>query len=267
MTDIRQWLTANADLPRLECELLLGNALGFDRAQIIAHPEHAISEQALNLLAPMVQRLREGSPLAYILGEVEFWDLTLEVSPDVLIPRPETELLVELTLNLASRGAKVLDLGTGSGAIALALAHERADLLVCATDLSAGALQVARSNALANGLDIEFVQGSWFEPFEAGRTWEVILSNPPYIAAGDPHLQDLTCEPTNALVADNQGLADIATIVAQSAKHLQSGGHLLIEHGYDQAEAVQSLLRQTGYKGVRSYNDLAGIARATTGSL
>ena len=267
MTDIRQWLAANADLPRLECELLLRKALGFERAQIIAHPEHAILEQELSLLTPMVRRLREGTPLAYILGEVEFWDLTLNVSPDVLIPRPETELLVELALNLAGKSAKVLDLGTGSGAIALALAHERADLQICASDLSASALQMAQRNALANDLNIEFAQGSWFEPFEAGRTWEIILSNPPYIAPGDPHLLNLTYEPTDALVADNHGLADIEDIIRQSVGHMQPGGHLLIEHGYDQAEAVQSLFRQAGYNSVRSFNDLAGIARATTGSI
>ncbi len=261
MTPVKQWLQHNSDLPLIECELLLGQVMDLSRAQILAYPEREIPPQALQQLQLFIEQLREGKPFAYITGSREFWGLDLRVTPDVLIPRPETELLVELIIELAPSGGSMIDLGTGSGAIAIAAKTERPDLAITAIDLSCAALTVARGNACNLNVDVTFRQQSWLQ----GNTsqWDVIVSNPPYIADSDPHLPDLLAEPRQALVAGKDGLDDIRQIICQASRQLNPDGYLLIEHGYDQATAVQQLMSAAGLVNVQSRKDLAGINRVT----
>ena len=211
-------------------------------------------------------RRRNGEPVAYVLGEREFYNLVIGVTPDVLIPRPETELLVDFAIERLPHGGILADLGTGSGAIALAVKHERPDIRACAVDRSEAAIAVARSNASRHRLEIEFHSGNWFEPL-AGRRFDVIVSNPPYVPEGDRHLAqgDLRFEPRAALVGGEDGLADIRRIVAAAPVHLGRGGWLAIEHGQGQDAEVRSLLGKVGLESVSSRTDLAGIARISFG--
>ena len=264
MITVAAWLNSVADLPRLECEVLLGHVLGLNRAAILARPDREIDDSALH---EHVHALRSGTPLAYLLGEREFWGLALAVSPEVLIPRPETELLVELASRIAPPAAAVVDLGTGSGAIAIALAKERPDLQITATDISAAALQVAAHNVERHGVDVRFLQGAWLQAVPARSRFDLILSNPPYIAADDPHLPALRAEPQMALIADDNGLADLYAIIHSSTDHLRPGGQLLVEHGFDQAEPVRAAFAAEGFIEVRSERDLAGIERVCRGTL
>jgi release factor glutamine methyltransferase len=260
---VGQWLTATADLPRRERDLLLSELTGLTRARVLAFPETPLQSQQVAALHQACEALRGGTPLAYVLGHQDFWTLRLQVCSDVLIPRPETELLVELALELAPRRASVLDLGTGSGAIAIAVAHSRRDLQVTAVERSPAALEVARGNAQRHAVAIEFIAGNWFE--NLSNTFDVIVCNPPYVAADDPHLQDLAAEPLEALAAGPQGLDDLERVISQAPQYLASRGYLAVEHGYDQAEAVRTLMRTAGFVDVRSVKDLAQIERATLG--
>lgn len=252
---------------RLDAQLLLLHALGrgpADRAWLIAHDGDPLpAEPAVGFLA-LCRRRREGEPLAYLVGEKEFFGLPLRVDARVLVPRPDTETLVEWALEvLQGRNApRVIDLGTGSGAIALAIRSRRTDARVEAVDRSAEALAVARSNAQRLGLDVLFRQADWLDG--AGR-YDLVVSNPPYIRAGDGHLAALRHEPGDALVAGADGLDDLRAIAAAAPAHLLPGGWLLLEHGWDQAAAVRTLLQDAGFAGVSSRTDLSGIVRCSGG--
>lgn len=258
-----------SDAPRLEAELLLAHLIGKDRSWLYAHGNDTIDRPELvQDFLGLVERRREGEPLAYIMGTREFWSLPLTVSPRVLIPRPDTETLVAAALeNMPPDAAlELAELGTGSGAIVLALASERPGCRFTATDICPESLDVARHNAWRLGLDqaIEFLQGSWFEPLR-GRRFDLIVSNPPYIAENDPHLEKLGHEPRQALVAGPKGLDDLACIIGGALEHLLRGGMLLVEHGADQGESVRTLFVSAGFGEVRTLDDLAGRARVTLG--
>jgi len=254
-------------LDRLDAQLLLLHALNqatHARAWLLAHDTDTLDAATLQRLDDLVQRRKRGEPLAYITGHKEFFGLNLAVDARVLVPRPDTETLVEWTLEVlfsASSNSSVLDLGTGSGAIALALKATRPDLRLIAIDDSEDALTVARANAQRLQLEVQFQQGSWLE-CAAGR-YHAIVSNPPYIAAQDRHLDALTYEPLQALASGADGLDDIRQIITQAPAHLQPGGWLLLEHGYDQASAVRALLLAAGLKDVQSRRDLSGIERCS----
>lgn len=256
-------------LPRLEVQMLLLHALGqapHDRAWLLTHPDTLLDAPVQADFAAKVQRRRDTEPLAYLLGHKEFFGLTLQVDARVLDPRPDTETLVEWLLScLADVAAPaVVDLGTGSGAIALALKHTRPDAQVCAVDASAEALAVAQSNALRLGLEVAFHHGSWLSPM-GSQCFDAIASNPPYVAQDDAHLAALRYEPVCALVSGADGLDAIRVIVRQACQHLKPNGWLLLEHGFDQAQAVQTLLGNQGFVKVQSRPDLTGILRCTGG--
>lgn len=259
---------AQSGLPPLEARMLLERVLGKTRAWLIAHADEAAGAEAEQAYAALVERRRQGVPIAYILGVREFYGLELGVAQAVLIPRPETELLVELALERipGEAAVRVLDLGTGSGAIAVALAHERPQARVTAVDVDYAALAVARANAKRHGASVRFFCGDWFGAL-CGETFELIVSNPPYVAAGDPHLAmgDVRFEPQRALLGGADGLDCIRAIVAKAGAHLRPGAWLLFEHGYDQAEACRALLEAGGYREVQSWPDLAGIPRVSGG--
>ena len=268
-----QSLLDSAELPasptaRLDAELLLAAVLGKPRSYLRTWPEHEPGVEQLAAFAALLERRRAGEPVAYILGHQGFWSLDLEVAPHTLIPRPDTELLVETALQLApATPQRVLDLGTGSGAIALALASERCGWQVIGVDRIAEAVALAERNRQRLKLgNAEFRQSSWFDGL-AGERFGLILSNPPYIAADDRHLGegDVRFEPLSALVAGVDGLDDIRQIIAQAPRHLHAGGWLLLEHGYDQAEAVRELLAAAGFTAVDSRRDLGGHQRISLG--
>lgn len=265
MISVGEWLRQQSDLDRLDRELLVCEATGMSRAQVLAHPEVLLSDAARSRLARWATRLREGEPLAYLLGRREFWGLDLAVCPAVLIPRPETELLVSLTLEILQPGDRVLELGTGSGAIAIAVASSAGDrnTEVTATDRSAAALAVAQRNAAAHGVNVRWVQSDWLAGMDG--TWQVIVSNPPYVAEGDPHLTALGHEPRSALCGGLDGLADLRRIVADAPAHLSPGGWLLLEHGWDQGPAVRNLMAAAGLEEIQTLPDLAGHDRVTRG--
>jgi release factor glutamine methyltransferase len=254
-------------LDRLDTQLLLLHVLGKpsgERAWLIAHDRDPLPPEASERFRLLSQRRASGEPLAYIVGQQEFFGLPLAVDARVLIPRPDTETLVSWALDVLPAGsAKVLDLGTGSGAIALAIKHAHPAADVSAIDASADAVAVARSNAAALGLDVSIEISRWFEQVK-GR-FDVIVSNPPYVRDGDPHLTALGHEPIQALTAGADGLSDLRQIIAAAPAHLQAGGWLLLEHGYDQAEAVRQLLGERGFESVSSRDDLAGIQRCSGG--
>jgi release factor glutamine methyltransferase len=253
-----------AGVARLDAQRLLEHHAGRPRAWLIAHDDETLDAAAAARYAADLERRAAGVPLAYLVSEREFHGLTLTVSPAVLVPRPETELLVDWALELLPPAAEVVDLGTGSGAIALAIAHARRDARVTATDASAAALAVAQANAERLGLAVGWAAGSWWQPL-AGRRFDVALSNPPYIAGDDPHLAALQHEPRGALTPEGDGLAALRDIVAGAPAHLAAGGRLLVEHGFDQAPAVQRLLADAGFEAVETRADLAGLPRATGG--
>jgi release factor glutamine methyltransferase len=262
----RGWaqLAGNSESSRLDAELLLAHALRQPRSYLLSHDDEAVDLATIARYQSLLARCTQGEPLAYLTGEREFWSLPLAVTPDVLIPRPETELAVERCLALRdATPAAVADLGTGSGAIALALAVERPQWRIMATDRDAGALQVARANAERLVLqNVYFARGDWFEPL-AGRQFDLIVSNPPYVASGDPALDALRYEPAAALIPGVSGMEALQRIVLEASTHLLSGGWLVLEHGAGQAAEVACSLVGAGYARVRCHTDLAGRDRVT----
>jgi len=246
----------------IDARLLLAAATGFSEAAVLAFHEREIPRDAEERFREYTERRRKGEPVAYILGRKEFYDLSLIVTPAVLIPRPETELLVDLTI--ARRPASILDVGTGSGAIALALKKHLPRSRVVASDSSAAALEVARRNATRLGLDVELRHGRWFDAV-AGERFEAIVCNPPYVAAGDPHLAHLQFEPQLAIESGADGLDAMRIVIREAPAHLLPGGWLLLEHGMGQHEAVRVLLEAAGLETTTSWPDLAGIPRVSGG--
>ena len=259
-------LIASSALPRGEARWLAAHAAGRDVAWLIAHDTDEVDATVLAGVRDCLSRRQGGEPVAYITGEREFYGLSLAVTPDVLIPRPETELLVELALERLPRAGRLLDVGTGSGAVAIAIAHQRPDAEVVACDISVAALAVAQANARRHGVKVQLLESDCMAAFD-GRRFDVIASNPPYIAAGDPHLYqgDLRFEPSIALHCGPDGMTLIRRLAAQGIGYLESGGWLLFEHGYDQGEACVALLSSSGYFAVSDRPDLAGIGRVCLG--
>jgi release factor glutamine methyltransferase len=261
-------LVRESGLPRPEAELLLRVLLECERSYLITRAEETVDSTRAIAARGWFARRRAGEPVAYITGRREFYGLSLRITPEVLIPRPETERLVELALERLPRDSRmgVLELGTGSGAIALALARERPGLGITATDISESALEVARGNARSCDAEIHFAKSDWFEGLVPGR-FDLVVSNPPYVAAGDAHLDqgDLRFEPRLALVGGDDGLACIRAIAARARDRIRSGGWLLLEHGYDQGDRCLALLGELGYADVEDFEDLAGIPRVCAG--
>lgn len=260
---------ASARVGQIDATALLAHALARSPAWLYAHGDDAIDDDARARFETLLSRRGQGEPVAYLTGRRGFWTFDLAVSSETLIPRPETERLVELALERApsTAGLRMADLGTGSGAIALALAHERRQARVVAVDVSEGALTIARANAQALGLDnIAFRLGDWLAPL-VGERFDLIASNPPYIADGDPHLQagDLRFEPAGALSSGPDGLDAIGIIVRDAPAHLLPGGWLLLEHGWDQGESVRGLLQAAGFDAVETHRDLEDRDRVTIG--
>ncbi len=262
-------LAGQVDDPLLDAQVLLAHALGRDRSWLYAWPEHEPSSECRADFERLVLARAEGTPIAYLTGEREFWSLPLRVDTQTLIPRPETEQLVEIALsNDLPGGARILDLGTGSGAIALAIARERPAWTVTAVDRSPGALAMARENADRLRLkNVQCLSGNWFDALPASSTYQLILSNPPYIAMDDPHLSqgDVRFEPIAALVSGRDGLDDLRHIIDAAPGYLTGGGWLWLEHGYQQGPAVVALLEARGFMAVGTRNDLAGHARHSGG--
>jgi release factor glutamine methyltransferase len=265
-------LLRTSSLPALETRILLEHVLGWRRTELITRDNEELAEDCVGRFEALAQRRSAGEPIAQLVGTREFFGLKFEVTPDVLIPRPETELLVEIALEkMAGIDApRVLDLGTGSGAIAVAIAFSRDDAQVWAVDRSAGALTVAARNAarlLGRSRQITLLESDWTDALDPALRFELIVSNPPYIAQNDPHLSegDLRFEPRTALTDDADGLAAIRAIVQAAPFFLASGGSLWLEHGYDQAANVRALLTARGFSDVRSERDLAGIERTSGG--
>lgn len=263
---------AAAGLPALEARLLISHVTGLTRTQLITRDDEMLAPAQRDSVAALLGRRLGGEPVAYLLGEREFFGRAFRVTPDVLIPRPDTEIAVEAALKLLAPLAapRVLDMGTGSGALAVTLACERPDAEVWATDISPGALQVAQDNARALGAgNVRFLASDWYAALPAGLRFDLIVSNPPYIAAADPHLAqgDLRFEPIGALTDHGDGLSALRTIIDGAQHHLLAGGWLLMEHGYDQAAQVRQLLLTRPFTEVQSWRDLAGIERVTGGKI
>jgi release factor glutamine methyltransferase len=263
---IADWLTAarQAGVERLDAQLLLAHLLNRPRAWLLAHDEQLLHDKQVARLRAQLQQRAAGVPLAYLVGEREFCGLRLQVTPDVLVPRPETELLVEWALERLTTAPadSVVDLGTGSGAIALAVKQRRPGAAVIASDASAAALRVAQSNGTRHGLAVEWLHGDWWAPLR-GRRFGLAVSNPPYVAGDDPHLAALAHEPRGALTPEGDGLAALRRIVQDAPAHLLPGAWLLLEHGHDQAKAVQALLAARGFVDAQTRLDLAGLPRCT----
>jgi release factor glutamine methyltransferase len=262
-------LASLADTPRLDAEVLLAHVLGRDRATLRAWPERPLAPEQERRFQALIGQRAEGVPVAYLVGEREFWSRRFAVGPSVLIPRPETELLIELALSFmpGGRPAEILDLGTGSGVIAVTLAAERPLARTTAVDISPDALATARDNAARHGAaSIRFLQGSWFEPLAPDLRFDLVVSNPPYVADEDPHLRlgDLRFEPELALRAGSEGLDALAAIARSARAWLKPDGRLLLEHGYDQAPALAALLAGLDYAEIAHHRDLQGHPRATT---
>ena len=249
---------------RLDALMLLANPLACSLTWLLAHDDADLNETQAHSLRARFARRASGEPLAYLLGEKEFHGLMLQVNPNVLVPRPDTEVLVDWALERLAGAARpsVVDLGTGSGAIALAVKHAHPAAAVVATDVSAAALGIARANARRLALEVDFIEGSWWQALPQ-RRFHLVLSNPPYIAAGDKHLAALAHEPSLALTPGGDGLGALRCIVAGAAAHLEPGGWLLLEHGFDQANAVQALLRKHGFGDIETRRDLGGQPRCS----
>lgn len=271
--DYQHWLSLTAarfsqsDSPKRDAEILLSFVTGRARTYLLAFGETALTAEQLAVLEPLAARREQGEPIAYLVGEREFWSLPLSVSSATLIPRPDTECLVEQALaHLPTTPCHILDLGTGTGAIALALASERPDCSVVGVDIKADAVALSRHNAEKLAINnVHFLQSCWFESV-SGR-FTLIVSNPPYIDANDPHLNegDVRYEPHSALVASAQGMADLAEIIRQSPAYLEAGGWLMLEHGWQQANTVQKHLKEVGFSAVMTHKDYGNNDRVTLG--
>lgn len=268
LQQITQQLSACSDLPRFEAEQLLQHIMHATHTQLYTEANKPLSANEQQQLQQLIQARLQGEPLAYLLGSWEFWSLELKVTRDTLIPRPETERIVEWVLNqhLADRSLKVADLGTGSGAIAIALAHERPNWQISASDISPAALLIAKQNAQQHGLtNIEFSQGCWCQAL-VKQDYNLIISNPPYVTSDDPHWQGLNHEPQLALDGGTDGLNAYRQIISQAKDYLQHNGQVIVEHGYNQAESIQVLFKQHSYRSIQSHQDLAGVLRFTSAS-
>ncbi|MEX2487976.1 MAG: peptide chain release factor N(5)-glutamine methyltransferase [Pseudomonadales bacterium] len=262
LLSLHRELHGSSESPQLDCQLILGHILNKPRAWLLANDEHTVDPGTIKTFMAHLARRREGEPLGYLTGIKEFWSLTLEVSTDTLIPRPETELLVETALErLPADHRTIADLGTGSGAIAIALAVERPAWSIVATDNSEAALAIARKNAARHDCNnITFLLTDWCTGLGDHR-FDMIVSNPPYVECGDPHLNGLRHEPASALVSNDNGMADLKRIMLQAPALLKQGGLLILEHGYNQQEAVCAELRGTGYQDIEVLYDLGGQPR------
>ena len=267
--DAAQLLYNASDTPRIDAEVLLQHVLQQPLTWLIAYGDSLASAEHIESFYQLLEQRQHGQPIAYLVGHKEFWSLSLKVSPDVLIPRPDTETLVEQALVLL-KGCEqpdILDLGTGSGAIALALAKEIPSARVMAIDTEAAALDVARENVISCELNnVQLMQSDWFKQLGSSR-FDLITSNPPYIETDDPHLSqgDLRFEPNIALVSEGDGLADLRTITQQAIKYLKPGGHLIVEHGFNQSAQVAQLFRMAGFNNIKQYKDLNNLPRCTAG--
>lgn len=266
ITEALAWARRRVD--GVDARVLLRHVLACPASRLVSHPEYRLAQDEWSQYSNLIERRVAGEPVAYLVGEKAFYGCDFLVSPAVLIPRPDTETLIELALAHFSDkpGARVLDLGTGSGAIAITLALELPSPEVTAVDRSRDALVIAMTNAARLRASVSFVQSDWFSALGSDR-FQLIVSNPPYVAARDPHLEqgDLRFEPRTALVSGPDGLDDLAHIAAQAPKHLETGGWLFMEHGHDQAHSVRSLLTDAGFSCIASHRDLAGIERVTGG--
>jgi len=267
----REQLATTSDSPQLDAEILLGKVLQASRAALYANPDNIISDSQAAEFEQLVSQRQSSKPVAHLTGMREFWSLQLKVTPDVLIPRPETELLVERALlHIPAKGdCRLVDLGCGSGAIAIAIATERPDCTISATDTSQSALTIAKENADRHCPgQIHFCVGNWFEPLEDQR-FTLIVSNPPYVSSEQPQLTDpeLEYEPQQALYSGADGLDDIRKLIANTPKHLHKDGYLLLEHGFDQADTIAELLKQAGFTNIKMHRDLAGQPRVTEAQL
>ena len=259
--NVKEAIAGSGIDPR-DARILLAEVCGFSQASLVASADRDIPDSVLEKYRSIVERRKSGEPVAYILGRKEFYGLDLSVNPSVLIPRPETELLVELAI--ARDPDSVLDLGTGSGAVALAIKHERPGCSVVAVDADLSALNTAKRNASKLNLEIDFRHGRWFEPVK-GERFQLIVSNPPYVVEGDPHLEELRYEPRGALTAGPEGLDCIRDIVKGAPGHILPDGWLLLEHGMGQERAVRDLLAESGFASVTTWPDLAGTPRVSGG--
>lgn len=255
-----------APVAQLEARILIGHVSQLSRVQLITHSERQLNLVEAQQLSRLFERRLAGEPIAYLIGEREFYGLSFDVTPAVLIPRPDTELLVELALQYLPPQGRVLDMGTGSGAIAIAIAHTRPDASVTALDVSEQALTIAQGNAKKNDVQVRFLCSNWFSAVE-NQHFDLIVSNPPYIVAGDAHLSegDLCFEPVDALTDHANGLSALQIISQGASSYLKPDGWLLMEHGYDQAVAVRQLLSEHRFEEVQSWRDLAGIERVSGG--
>ena len=269
LTRAARALAPHSASPRLDAELLLGKVLGVGRPQLIVGATLSLAEEALHRYRHLIGQRVNGAPIAYLTGSREFWSMNLKITPAVLVPRPETETLVELALALVGpdQQRSILDLGTGSGAIALAMAKERPRARITGVDISPAALDVARENSRILALpQITWRQGSWFDAVP-GERFDIVIANPPYIAAGDPALHALAAEPAHALTSGPTGLEALTAIIEEAAPRLEQGGALMLEHGSGQAPDVARLLERHGFRGVCSHHDYSGNPRVTLGTV
>ncbi len=261
----------DASTAKLDAEILISFALGKSKSWLKAFFDQPLSDEQVNSISELCERRMHGEPVAYILGEWEFYSLPFKVTPDTLIPRPETELLVDRSLEIVStiQSPNILDLGTGTGAIAVAIKANCPQATVTAVEFSEGAYQVAKNNIVFNQVNVHLLQGSWYEPLTQNETFNLIVSNPPYVAFDDPHLTqgDLPFEPMNALTAGEDEFADIRHILKSAPHYLSNNGYVLIEHGYNQKDAVQQLFSDSGFKQVKTHKDYSGQYRFTEGLL
>lgn len=270
VNDAAMLLKETSDTPRIDAEILMQHVVQQPLAWLIARGDkQALAEHTTKFFKAVAQRQR-GVPVAYIIGSRDFWTLSLSVDENVLIPRPDTETLVEHALELLPEHSplQLLDLGTGSGAIALAIAKERPQAHVLAVDLFEGALAIAQKNALINKIpNVSFLQSSWFAAIDSQTKFELIASNPPYVEKGDPHLEkgDLRFEPDTALIAKDDGLADLCEVIETAPNYLASTGCLIVEHGFEQADEVAAIYKQTGFTQIQCFNDLNLLPRCTRG--
>ncbi|MCC2625826.1 MAG: prmC [Burkholderiales bacterium] len=253
----------NSKLSKLDTKILLGHILGFSKVELVTCNDYQLNEEQYDSYLELYDKCLHGMPIAYILGYKEFYSHKFRVTPDTLIPRPETELLVDMVLQLAKPGDRILDLGTGSGCIAISCKLENKMLDITATDMYAQTLMVAKDNAITLGAEIRFIQSDWFNNIDG--IYDIIVSNPPYIVGDDDHLRALAFEPQHALTDFADGMSNIKKIITTAQRHLQ--GYLLLEHGYDQGRATLGLMQNNGYKNVRTIKDYAGQDRITLGKI